>query len=81
MTDPALTSDAKAAVDSFRDQAINKAKGSEKLAAMERLLQSFGYLRGTHTGHPDVVIRFLDFATSHVFKLRTLFEGRDGDDG
>ena len=78
-SDPTLTDDARAAIASLRDEALKKAKGSEKLAAMGRLMQTLGGIRGTRTGHHDVVIRYLDYATGHAFKLRYLFAEQDGE--
>jgi hypothetical protein len=75
-SDPTLTDEARAAIAALRDEAVKKAKGSEKLAAMERAMQALRDVGGTRTGRHDVVIRFLEYATGHAFSLRCLFEGR-----
>lgn len=76
-SDPTLTDEARKAIASLRDETVKKAKGSDKLAAMERVMQTLRDIGGTRTGHHDVVIRFLDYATGHAFKLRCLFQERD----
>ena len=76
-SDPTLTDEARTAIASLREESAKKAKGSDKLAAMERLMQTLRDIGGTRTGHHDVVIRFLDYATGHAFRLRCLFQERD----
>lgn len=67
-----LDEEAESAIAALSDEGVKKEKWSVKFAAMERASQALRGVDGTRMGDHDVVVRFLDYATSHTFKLRCL---------